>query len=140
MKNYEKIAVTPCAGIGQIFGAITREAAYKLVEELYPDNTVLVCLPALATGVQEDIDFINDYPVLVLNGCKDRCATKAVMDKGGKVDFEVYLPDVLREEKLSLAGEKRSRLGDRSRKAIDALAARAATIIKENVRGIEKAV
>jgi len=140
MKNYEKIAVTPCAGIGQIFGAITREAAYKLVEELHPDNTVLVCLPALAAGVQEDIDFIKDYPVLVLNGCKDRCATKAVVDKGGKVDFEVYLPDVLREEKLSLAGEKRSRLGERSKKAIAALADKAAKIINENTKAVEKAV
>ncbi len=121
-KNTDKVAVTPCAGVGQIFGPITREAGYRLVEEQYPDETVLVCMPALSVNVQEDIDFILDYPVLVLNGCKDRCASKLVSEKGGQIDEEVYLPDILREERLSLHGETRSKLGPKSQLAIEKMA------------------
>ncbi len=40
-KDGIKIAITPCAGIGQIFGPITREAGYRLVEDLYPDHIFL---------------------------------------------------------------------------------------------------
>jgi uncharacterized metal-binding protein len=130
-----KIAVTPCAGIGQIFGPITREAGYKLVEDLYPEQTVLVCSPALAVDIQEDIDFIQNYPVLVINGCKDRCASKMVLEKGSSIDAEVYLPDILKEEKLSLHGEKRSRLGVKSELAIEKVTEKASSIILELLQG-----
>ncbi|GAB6172392.1 hypothetical protein JCM15765_18700 [Paradesulfitobacterium aromaticivorans] len=134
-KNRTKVAVTPCAGIGQIFGPITREAGYKLVEEIYPDNTVLVCPPALSVNIQEDLDFINDYPILVLNGCKDRCASKIVRDKGEHVDAEVYLPDILKEQKLSLHGEKRSKLGPKSELAIIKMTEVASKIIVQLLQG-----
>ena len=136
-KNRTKVAVTPCAGIGQIFGPITREAGYKLVDEMYPDKTVLVCPPALAVNIQEDLDFIHNYPVLVLNGCKDRCASKMVQDKGGQVYAEVYLPDILKEQKLSLHGEKRSKLGPKSELAINKMTQVASKIIVQFLQGNE---
>lgn len=128
-KNISKIAITPCAGIGQIFGPITREAGYRLVDDLYPEQTVLVCPPALAVDIQEDIDFINEYPVLVLNGCKDRCASKIILAKGGQIDAEVYLPTILKQDKLSLHGEKRSRLGAKSELAIQKMTEKASSLI-----------
>ena len=137
-KNRMKVAVTPCAGIGQIFGPITREAGYRLVEDLYPEQTVLVCPPALAVDIQEDIDFINEYPVLVLNGCKDRCGSKMILQKGGQIDAEVYLPDILKQEKLSLHGEKRSQLGAKSELAIQKMTNIASTLINDLLQG-EKA-
>ena len=130
-KNMSKIAITPCAGIGQVFGPITREAGYRLVEDLYPEQTALVCPPALAVDIQEDIDFINEYPVLVLNGCKDRCASKMILQKNGQIDAEVYLPDILKREKLSLHGEKRSKLGAKSEFAIQKMTEMASTLINE---------
>lgn len=135
-KNTSKIAITPCAGIGQIFGPITREAGYRLVDELYPQQTVLVCPPALAVDIQEDIDFINHYPVLVLNGCKDRCASKMILEKGGQIDAEVYLPAILKQEKLSLSGEKRSRLGVKSELAIQKMTEKASSLVLELLQGL----
>ncbi|WP_075366397.1 hypothetical protein [Desulfosporosinus metallidurans] len=44
-------------------------------------------------AIDEDIDFIHDYPVLLLNGYKNHCASK-------------------------LAGQKRSKLGAKSRMTI----------------------
>lgn len=134
-KKMSKIAITPCAGIGQIFGPITREAGYRLVEDLFPEQTVLVCPPALAVNIQEDIDFIHDYPVLVINGCKDRCASKMVQGKGGQIDAEVYLPDILKQEKLSLYGEKRSKLGAKSELAIQKVTEYASSLIVKLLQG-----
>lgn len=130
-KNLTKVAVTPCAGIGQIFGPITREVGYKLVEDLYPEQSVLVCPPALSVNIQEDIDFIHDYPVLVLNGCKDRCASKMILEKGGQIDAEIYLPDILKQEKLSLNSEKRSKLGPKSELAIQKMTEKASRVIQK---------
>ena len=134
-KNISKIAITPRAGIGQISGPITREAGYRLVEDLFPEQTVLVCPPALAVDIQEDIDFINEYPVLVLNGCKDRCASKMILEKGGQIDAEVYLPTILKQEKLSLYGEKRSRLGAKSELAIQKMTEDAKSLILKLLKG-----
>ncbi|AFK86551.1 MULTISPECIES: putative zinc-binding protein [Thermoanaerobacterium] len=130
MNNNDKVAIMPCAGIGQIFGQITREVGYNLVDDLYPENTVLVCPPALAVDIQEDIDFINEYPVLVLNGCKDRCATKLILQKGGQVEAEVYLPDILKKEKISLKDEKRGKLGEKSKLAIQKMTEDASMLVK----------
>ncbi|WP_434641014.1 putative zinc-binding protein [Thermoanaerobacterium thermosaccharolyticum] len=130
-KNISKIAIMPCAGIGQIFGQITREVGYKLVDDLYPEQAVLVCPPALAVDIQEDIDFINEYPVLVLNGCKDRCASKMILQKGGQIDAEVYLPDILKQEKISLRGEKRSKLGSKSELAVQKMTETASALVNE---------
>ncbi|MEG6565517.1 putative zinc-binding protein [Thermoanaerobacterium saccharolyticum] len=130
MNNNDRIAIMPCAGIGQIFGQITREVGYNLVDDLHPENTVLVCPPALAVDIQEDIDFINEYPVLVLNGCKDRCATKLILQKGGQVEAEVYLPDILKKEKISLKDEKRGRLGEKSKLAIQKMTEDASRLVK----------
>jgi len=130
-KNISKIAIMPCAGIGQIFGQITREVGYKLVDDLYPEQAVLVCPPALAVDIQEDIDFINEYPVLVLNGCKDRCASKMILQKGGQIDAEVYLPDILKQEKISLHGEKRSKLGSKSELAVQKMTETASALVNE---------
>lgn len=130
-KNISKIAIMPCAGIGQIFGQITREVGYRLVDDLYPEETVLVCPPALAVDIQEDIDFINEYPALVLNGCKDRCASKMILQKGGQIDAEVYLPDILKQEKISLHGEKRSKLGSKSELAIQKMTETASALVNK---------
>jgi len=130
-----KVAVTPCVGVGQIYGPITREVGYNLVEDLYPGQTKLVCMPALAAEVIEDLDFIEDYPVIVLNGCKDRCATKVVEQKGGKVAADVYLPDILKSERISLAGETRRKLGPKCELAIEKMTEKASAVIDEFLQG-----
>lgn len=72
----KKVGVTACTGINQIEGAIARMAIYKVLEELRPNQTVLICLPALAAEVEEDIEFVRDYPSIILDGCEKKCAEK----------------------------------------------------------------
>ena len=58
-----------CTGINQIEGTIARMAIYKVLEELRPNQTVLSCLPALAAKAEEDVEFVWDYPSIILSGC-----------------------------------------------------------------------
>lgn len=57
-----KVAVLPCTGVGQVVGTIARQAAYLVCEDMRPENTVLLCLPALVREVQEDIAMVRRCP------------------------------------------------------------------------------
>ena len=72
----KKVGVTACTGINMVEGTIARMAIYKILEELNPNETVLICLPALAAEVLEDVEFVRDYPAIILDGCEKNCALK----------------------------------------------------------------
>ncbi|MEW6357002.1 MAG: putative zinc-binding protein [Planctomycetota bacterium] len=102
-----KIAILPCTGVGQVVGTIARQAAYQVCDDLRPEDTVLVCLPALVKGVQEDIDMIRDCPVIVIEGCKECCATYALQLQGGAASATVSVPDVMKGKGLKIKREAR---------------------------------
>lgn len=133
MKNESKlkgkIAVMPCTGIGQVLGTITRQAAYKLCEELRPNTTLLLCLPALVRGVQEDIDMIENGPVLLIEGCKDRCAEAALATQKGVAAETIYLPDVLKQIGISVTDAHRSALTADELRVVDHLTELAAQAV-----------
>lgn len=133
-----KVAINPCAGVGKLMGGICRQAAYKVVDELKPGVTELVCMPALAAGIQEDIDFIKDYPVVVINGCSLKCGTKVVVDQGGVVSREIYAPRVV-AGKVNLKNESRSEHGPAARLAANLIAQLVADEVDALLEGPESA-
>jgi len=76
-----KVGISACTGFDYPEASITRIIAYKVLEELRPDETVLICLPALAADVEEDIEFGEKYPVIVIEGCNKICCTKIFEEK-----------------------------------------------------------
>ena len=111
MSSYDgKAAVLPCTGVGQVIGTIARQAAYRVCEDERPDATVLLCLPALVKGVQEDIDMVRDCPVVVIEGCRERCATHALSVQGGQPAAEVFIPEVMKGKGLKIRREARREL------------------------------
>ncbi|NLW51415.1 MAG: hypothetical protein GXY85_11340 [Candidatus Brocadiaceae bacterium] len=105
-----KVAILPCTGIGQVVGTIARHAAYRVCEDMRPDDTVLLCLPALVRGVQEDIEMIRQCPVVLIEGCKERCAAHALSTQGGSPLATVFVPDVMKGRGIRIAGESRRAL------------------------------
>ena len=69
-----KVGITACTGINKVQGTIARMAAYKVLDELRPNETVLICYPALTAKVDEDVEFVQKYPTLVIDGCEKNCA------------------------------------------------------------------
>ena len=105
-----KIAILPCTGVGQVVGTIARQAAYRVCEDECPDDTVLLCLPALVKGVQEDIDMVRQCPVVVIEGCREGCATHALASQGGTCSATVSVPEVRKGKGLKIRREARWQL------------------------------
>ena len=105
-----KVAILPCTGVGQVAGTIARQAAYRVCEDERPRETVLLCLPALVRGVQEDIDMVRQCPVVAIEGCKERCATHALEMRGPGPSATVFVPEVMKGKGLRVRREARRRL------------------------------
>ncbi len=119
-----KAAILPCTGVGQVVGAIARQAAYRVCEDLRPGETVLVCLPALVKGVQEDLDMVAECPVVVIEGCKESCATHALATRGGAPAATVSVLEAIRGKGLRVKREARRGLTEAELAAVKLVADR----------------
>jgi len=98
-KNQPKVVIVPCSGIGKTYGAVSREAAYDISEDLRPDATQLVALSMLVLGDESARSAISGNPAITIDGCKLACASKMVKESGGKVVQEIAVLDVYRRHK-----------------------------------------
>jgi len=103
----EKVGIISCTGISSDFrcskeGLIARQAMYKVLEDLRPDDTLLVCLPALAAEVEEDVIFVRDSSTVIIEGCPDDCSTKVLGQFDTKEIFSTYtVRDFIKDHELS---------------------------------------
>jgi uncharacterized metal-binding protein len=88
------VSVMPCQGIKRTGGRITQRAAYQVVEDRFLGKSQVVCISALAAGVQEDIDMVERFPTVAVNGCGLNCATKAASHYGRPAVSSINLYDV----------------------------------------------
>ena len=97
----EKVGIISCTGIKKKEGLIARQATYKVIEDLRPDDTVLVCLLELAGGVEEVITCVRDYPAIVIEGCPEECSTKVLERFNGRIYSTYFVNDFLDAIELS---------------------------------------
>ncbi|OGN90950.1 MAG: hypothetical protein A2Y88_14145 [Chloroflexi bacterium RBG_13_48_10] len=93
------VVIVPCSGIGKTYGTVSREAAYNVVEDLRPEETRLVALSKLVLGEEEARKVVANNPSITIDGCKLACATKMVLESGGKVARDYAVLDVYRRYK-----------------------------------------
>jgi len=123
-----KVAVLPCNGIGRLSSTIVRLAAYRLAQSR-PDQVILLSACALAVREEEEMAKLGRHPLLVLDACHPHCASKLAEELGKKPAGALYLGEMVAEEKISLAGEKRRALGKRGLEAAEAVAQKAAAAV-----------
>jgi len=107
-----KIAILPCTGVGQVVGTIARQAGYRVCDDLRPDQTVLLCLPALVKGVCEDLEMIAQCPVIVIEGCQEKCATHALGMREVAPAAVVSVLDAMSDRGLKVRRESRRCLSE----------------------------
>jgi len=107
-----KVALVPCGGIGRLVSTVVRQAAY-LVAEDRPDNVVIVSSASLAAGVPEALTTARRYPVVVIDGCRPKCASAIAASHDLEAAATIWTPQVVAAHKLSIAGEDRKGLGDK---------------------------
>ncbi len=125
----ERVTIAPCMGIGQTVAGVTRLAAYIVNEELLPDQTILLCIPALISGVIEDIDMAEVYPTIVIDGCSEKCGSHICQFCGIKPAARIYVPEIIHETRLS-PGHTRQELEESGKELARVVAERVAIIAK----------
>ena len=107
-----KVAVLGCSGIGRLVSTIVRQAVYMLQQDR-PDNVILVSSGSLTGDVPEALDTARKYPLIVIDGCRPRCASAIAAGKGIEPAATIWVADVVARHKMSLAGENRKALGEK---------------------------
>ncbi|MGQ9722491.1 MAG: putative zinc-binding protein [Candidatus Jordarchaeum sp.] len=95
----KKVVVLPCSGVGKVYGTISREAAYKAVEQLKPEKTSITCLPLLVVGDEDAERMVQENPCIVINGCPSGCAELATKNAGGNVVQIIDVTKMLKENR-----------------------------------------
>ena len=116
-----KVAVVGCSGIGRLISTVVRQAVY-MIERDRPDQVAVVSSGSLTGDVQEALDACRKYPLLLIDGCRPRCATAIAGGKDLPVAGTVYAADVIAKHKLSLSGERREELGEKGMAVARAIA------------------
>ena len=128
MSEEEKVAIVTCAGMDKPLGSVARACAFKVVEDLKPEDSVLVCIPPLVAGVNPHSEWIRKYPIITIDGCPERCATKIVAKNGGKIRGRVFIPQSVQKHGLKpkasadigLDGEKLAeKIADETARLVD---------------------
>ena len=127
MTERRKVAVVACAGMDKPIGSVTSASVFKVVETLRPQEVELVCLPPLLAGVGTYSELIKNLPVITVDGCAERCATKLVVRTGGKIRGRIFVPDSAK--KYNLLPESASRLGPNGEKLAENIAEEIASIV-----------
>ncbi len=129
----DKVCLQPCLGLRKE-SVLGRQALYVVHEDMLPEQTVLGCGPALNANVQEDLDFINLYPVLAVEACELDCATKLVDKKQQRAARTIRITDLVEELKLDLEALPEEHI-DTADPAVQAVAKRIAEDVKELLAG-----
>ncbi|MEM3587648.1 MAG: putative zinc-binding protein [Candidatus Jordarchaeaceae archaeon] len=94
-----KVVILPCSGVGKVYGTISREAAYKVIEELKPEKTAITCLPLLVVGDEDAKRMVQENPCIIINGCPSGCATLATKNARGKIVQVIDVTKMLKENR-----------------------------------------
>ena len=116
-----KVTVVGCSGIGRLISTVVRQAVY-LIEHDRPDQVNVVSSGSLTGDVPEALEACRRYPLLLIDGCRPRCATAIANGKNLPVAATVYAADVIARQRLSLAGEHREELGEKGMAVARAIA------------------
>lgn len=99
-----KVCVQYCHGLCSPVSSAARLACYLVAENtLCPDRIDLGCGPALEAGVPEDVAFIEQDPVIAVEGCEEACATKLLERHGASIARQVFADVVLRDAGLDVS-------------------------------------
>jgi uncharacterized metal-binding protein len=125
----EKVCLQPCLGLRKE-SVLCRQAFYVVHEDMRPEATVLGCGPALNANVQEDLDFINTFPVLAVEACEKDCATKLVAKKGQTAARTLRVTELAKELGIDLAALPEGHI-DTDDPAVQTLAKHIAAVVDE---------
>ncbi len=106
-----RLCLYPCGGIEEVASCVVRQATYIVDEELLAGKTMILCVPALLRGVDEDVLMTENNPTILIEGCQQYCGSNLMKLVGITPAAMVYLPDIATAAGLS-PGLTRQKLDD----------------------------
>jgi len=100
-------AVLPCNGLDKCAGCITKEVALKLVETT---ESEIICPVLYRVAEARFNKLAEDKPLLVLDGCGTRCASKLASEKGLRISEKINITDEAKQNNIDIGNSLR--LGD----------------------------
>lgn len=127
MSDEGKIAVIACAGMDKALGSVAMLSVFRVVEDLRPDETKLIALPPLLAGVAPYPELVTKLPVIVIDGCAERCTTKLIAKSGGRIRGRILVTDCVK--KYGLTPGSAVDVGPEGRELADKIAEEVASIV-----------
>ena len=94
-----QVLIIPCSGIGKPFGTISRDATFRVVDELRAGKVDTNCLSLLVMGDDYATRQIRESRCIAVDGCPLECARKNIEIAGGEIAAYFRVMDLLRENK-----------------------------------------
>jgi hypothetical protein len=87
-----------------------------------PECAILINSSAVAVNHKESIAALKSNPVIAIDGCSEKCATRMLEAKGINAALIIDLIKVCVKKKISLAGETRAKTGPGHKRLAKAIA------------------
>lgn len=97
-----KFAILPCNGLDKSAGCVAREIALKISEQTQSE---IICPVLYQVADARYKKIAEENPLLVIDGCQTRCASKLAGQKGLKVAQKVTVSEYAKNKGIEL-GEK----------------------------------
>jgi glycine cleavage system H protein len=104
MNTNQAYAVLPCAGLDKAAGGVTREVALQLAEQTASE---ILCPVLYRVADARYNRLASERPLLVLDGCATRCASKLAAEKGLKVSRKLTVTAEARQRGIELGDSLR---------------------------------
>ena len=93
------VLVIPCSGIGKSFGSISRDATFRVCDDLRKGKSDTLCLSLLVMGDDEAKERVSTSKCITVDGCPLECSFHNVKRSGGNVVATFKVIDVLKENR-----------------------------------------
>jgi glycine cleavage system H protein len=102
----ENHAILPCNGLDKCAGVISREIAIKLCEN---GENVIICPVHSSVAEAKYNKIAGEYPLLVIDGCQTRCASRLAAEKKLKISMKITITGEAKNHNIELNRDLRLR-------------------------------
>lgn len=97
-------AILPCNGLDKCAGCIAKEVAIKLTETT---DSEIICPVLYRVADARYNKIAEEKPLLILDGCATRCASKLASEKGLKVTQKINISDEAKSNNITITNSLR---------------------------------
>jgi glycine cleavage system H protein len=104
MNSNQAYAILPCNGLDKAAGAVSREVALQLAEQT---GSEILCPVLYRVAEARYNRLAGERPLVVVDGCATRCASKLAAEKGLKVSKKLTITEEAKQRGIELGDSLR---------------------------------